>query len=88
MKFLSSTAFGVHFPLSKAPTFLFFFLTKLERRMESSSISSELFFNETEFRVLIPNVSSETEPSPQEILSSPSRRFTFYGKNTSYHTTS
>ncbi|KAG2217497.1 hypothetical protein INT45_012615 [Circinella minor] len=49
--------------------------------MESGSISSELFFNETEFRVLIPNVSSETEPSPQEILSSPSRRFTFYDEH-------
>ncbi|KAI9255160.1 TRAPP trafficking subunit Trs65-domain-containing protein [Phascolomyces articulosus] len=49
--------------------------------METTSISSELFFNETEFRVLIPNVSSETDPTPQEILSTASRRFTFYDEH-------
>ncbi|KAI9499058.1 TRAPP trafficking subunit Trs65-domain-containing protein [Zychaea mexicana] len=49
--------------------------------MDTSGISSELFFNEAEFRVLIPNVSTESEPSPQEILSTPSRRFTFYDEH-------
>ncbi|KAI8144330.1 TRAPP trafficking subunit Trs65-domain-containing protein [Fennellomyces sp. T-0311] len=50
-------------------------------RMDTNSISSELFFNEAEFRVLIPNLPAEGEPTPEEILSTETRRFTFYDEH-------
>jgi hypothetical protein len=46
------------------------------------SISTELFFNEAEFRVIVPNhVKDETEqPDPIAIIEATPREFAFYGR--------
>lgn len=44
------------------------------------SISTELFFNEAEFRLIIPNHPKETEgEDPISIMESHPREFAFYG---------
>jgi hypothetical protein len=46
-----------------------------------SSISTELFFNEAEFRIVIPNRAKEDEKEgdPVSILQAKPREFAFYG---------
>lgn len=46
------------------------------------SISTELFFNEAEFRIIIPNQPKETDPIA--ILEAEAREFAFYGTHTSF----
>lgn len=47
-----------------------------------SSISTELFFNEAQFRIVIPNQAQEEEKQqdPIAILQAKPREFAFYGK--------
>lgn len=45
------------------------------------SISTELFFNEAEFRIIIPNHLKETEQNnPLDVMEASPREFAFYGK--------
>ncbi|KAI9319872.1 TRAPP trafficking subunit Trs65-domain-containing protein [Dichotomocladium elegans] len=48
--------------------------------MDTNGISSELFFNEADFSVVIPSLSHDDAPptSPEDILTAPPRNFTFY----------
>lgn len=47
-----------------------------------TSISTELFFNEAEFRIIIPNYSKENNvEDPILLLEANPRQFAFYGKN-------
>lgn len=45
------------------------------------SISTELFFNEAEFRIIIPNYPKEAEQAdPLALMEASPREFAFYGK--------
>jgi hypothetical protein len=44
-----------------------------------NSISTELFFNEAEFQILIPNITKENEQDPLSIVQAKPREFAFYG---------
>lgn len=52
-----------------------------QQNLQMSSISTDLFFNEAEFRVIIPNQPKEEneKEDPIAILEANPREFAFYG---------
>lgn len=63
---------------------LFFIIENKKKRLffsllNMNSISTELFFNEAEFQILIPNTTKENEQDPLSIVQAKPREFAFYG---------
>lgn len=42
-------------------------------------VSTELFFNEAEFRIIVPNNPKQEQADPVSIVEAPVREFAFYG---------